>query len=352
MKGKRLLVISSVCIALVLSVLVFMGGGTTSAGPVAPIELKFYTHFPPASPSIGLSLKPWARKVEEATGGKVKLTLYTGSTLMSARDVWQGTKRGLADISLGFQGFYPGQFPLIESVSLPFMDITSAAQGTKVLNALYDEFPEIRAQYRGVKMLFLTTEDPYLLWTVKKPVRTLEDFKGMKLRVSGGPPTEMAKAMGATPVNIVTGEMYEALDKGLVEGAPMSSDLCGALNFWEITNYVTDAPLYTTIFWWIMNQDTWDRLSPDIQEAIMSVSEQTGAAIVAAGKDKGMEVLQARIKKGGRDMEWIHVPESEVERWRQRCKGVWTQWVADMEAKGLPGQAVLDATLRLVEKYK
>ena len=105
----------------------------------------------------------------------------------------------------------------------------------------------------------------------------------------------------------------------------------------------------------IMNKEKWESLPPDIQAAIMSVSGAEGAAFggqTAWAPEVGKEV-QAKIAKEGQKLERVALDPGELERWKEiGGKPLWDKWVTDMEAKGLPGQKILDGTLKLAEKYK
>jgi TRAP-type C4-dicarboxylate transport system substrate-binding protein len=91
-------------------------------------------------------------------------------------------------------------------------------KGSETLWKLYEKFPSVQKEFNEIQPLVLYTSSPNLLVS-KKQVRTLEDFKGLKLRVLGGPPTEMAKALGAVPTLIPMPDVYQSLDKGVVDGA-------------------------------------------------------------------------------------------------------------------------------------
>ena len=132
--------------------------------------------------------------------------------------MWKGIRSGIADIGWCVQGYWPEQTPLSDVMSLPFLPISSAEKGSETLWKLYEKFPSVQKEFNEIQPLVLYTSSPNLLVS-KKQVRTLEDFKGLKLRVLGGPPTEMAKALGAVPTLIPMPDVYQSLDKGVVDGA-------------------------------------------------------------------------------------------------------------------------------------
>ena len=103
-------------------------------------------------------------------------------------------------------------------VSLPALPFTTAAKGSEVLWKLYEKFPEIQKEFSDNHIFVAYTSDPYHLLTTDKQVKKLEDLKGLKIRVTGGPPTDQMKAYGATPMLIPMPDNYMALQKGVTDG--------------------------------------------------------------------------------------------------------------------------------------
>ena len=130
------------------------------------------------------ALQPWIKQVEEATKGRVKIEVFPSQTLIKGIDMWKGVRTGIADMGWCVQGYWPDQTPLSDSISLPFLPIKTAEQGSEVLWKLYEKFPGIQKEYGEIQPIVLHTTSPNFLITSKKQVKTLEDLKGMKLRTS------------------------------------------------------------------------------------------------------------------------------------------------------------------------
>jgi len=201
------------CGGLIAAVLAF-----ASPAPAQEIKLTFADQNSPTGWGPSHALQPWVKQVEEATKGRVKIEVYPSQTLIKGIDMWKGIRSGIADIGWCVQGYWPEQTPLSDVMSLPFLPISSAEKGSEALWKLYEKFPSVQKEFNEIQPLVLYTSSPNLLVS-KKQVRTLEDFKGLKLRVLGGPPTEMAKALGAVPTLIPMPDVYQSLDKGVVDGA-------------------------------------------------------------------------------------------------------------------------------------
>jgi TRAP-type transport system periplasmic protein len=171
------------------------------------------------------ALQPWVKQVEEATKGRVKIEIYPSQTLIKGVDMWKGIRGGIADIGWCVQGYWPEQTPLSDVVSLPFLPISSAEKGSEALWKLYEKFPAVQKEYSEIEPLVLYTSSPNVLVS-KRQVNTLDEFKGLKFRVLGGPPTEMAKALGAVPTLIPMPDVYQRSIKAWSTAPPLRGRRC------------------------------------------------------------------------------------------------------------------------------
>ena len=310
--------------------------------------------FAQQNPDTGLStincVIPWLKQIEEATGGKVKIQAYHGQTLAKGKDLWNATKMGITDIGWCFHGYWPGMTPLSDVISLPFMPFTTAEKGSEILWKLYEQFPEIQNEYKDVKVLVFYTSEPYSLITVKKPVKTLEDLKGMKIRMTGGPPTDMVRALGGVPMLIPMPDNYISLQKGVIDGMGAPWEAIHVWRFYEVVNYYTDAVFPAVYFSVVMNKNKWNSLPKDVQDAIMSVSGLEGSKFWGRNFfDKMREEGLQKIKAEGKEGSVFELSPEERARWTEvGGKPVWAEWVKSMESKGFKNaQQILDTTIEL-----
>ena len=150
-----------------------------AAGPAPAQEIKLTLADQNSPTAWGPShaLYPWVKQVEEVTKGRVKIEVYPSQTLIKGVDMWKGVRSGIADIGWCVQGYWPEQTPLSDVMSLPFLPINSAEKGSAALWKLYEKFPAVQKEYGEIQPLVLYTSSPNLL-VVKRPVKTLEEFKG------------------------------------------------------------------------------------------------------------------------------------------------------------------------------
>jgi len=343
MKKRNLLTLAGIVVSALLI-------SAPSSGQV--IKLTVADQNPQISWGAVQAMDPWIKKVEEATKGRVKLQVYYSQTLAKGPDIWNAVKTGVADIGWCFHGYWPDMTPLADVITLPFMPITKAEKGSEVLWKLYEKFPAIQREFRDVKTLMLWTTDPYFLVTSKKQVKTLEDIKGMKIRVVGGPPTEQMKALGAIPIVIPMPGNYEALARGTIDGMGAPWEPLEGYRLLEVVKYYTRVPLFAAYFSMSFNKQKWDSLPKDIQQAIMSVSGLEGSKFWGRNFfDTAEQAVLNAAKKGNFEIIQYELPPQELARWRKVAGDpLWNEWVKRMEAKGRPeARQVLNATLDLLK---
>lgn len=316
------------------------------------ITLKMASQNPETSWGHISAVAPWAEQVEKATNGQVKVQIFASQTLTKGKDTWDATKNGIADIGWCFQGYWPGLTPLADVVSLPALPIQTAEQGSELLWKLYEKFPAIQQEFADVKPLLMYTSDPYLLITSKKQVKTMDDIKGLKIRMTGGPPTDQMKALGGIPMLIPMPDNYISLQKGVIDGMGAPWEAIHGFRLYEVVKYYTDAPFPAVYFSISMNKNKWNSLPKDVQAAIESVGGLEGSKWWGKNWfDTAKDAVMKRAGEEGIKIELYKMPKEEKERWLEVSgKPIWQDWVKSMEAKGKKdAQAILDAALDMLK---
>jgi TRAP-type transport system periplasmic protein len=324
-------------------------GSPAWAAPEKPIELKVMIFTPPDSPMNKDVFIPWGKKVEELTGGRVKVVTYPGELLGKLKETYERTLSGVADIGWAFCNQMPGQFPLLMGFELPFM-FSHPVRATRVVWETFQKEPSLQAEFREVKVLWVHSGAAGQLHTTQKAVRTMEDLKGLKIRVPGGSQAAAIKALGGTVVGMPTPDIYLALERKTIDGVIIPWEAVKAYRFHEFTKYHTEISLSFGTGMAIMNKKKWESLSPDVQKIIDSLSGASGAELSAKAWEKtDTEALQ--MVKGMTGQEIINPPANEMARWKKTVEPIWDEWVKEMEGKKLPAKKILDETVRLTEKY-
>ena len=336
-----------VCVSLtiVLSLGIVLISGTCYAKK--QIELSFAMYLPPKSSPYTGAFLPWAKEIEKRTDGRVKITFYMSQTLVKARDSYDAVVNGITDISWASHSLTPGRFPLTSVMELPFMSPNTFV-GAHALMDLYEKFPQMQAEHKDVHLLNLWVTLPYELHMGDTSVKTLEDMKGMKWATQPAARAAL-EGLGSSPVTMGTPKIYQTVEKGVTDGSALA---WGAFNTWklyEVTRYHTNAHLGGVCYWTAINKKTWESLSEDIRKVFTDVTKQMLPDSICSAVSKEMQKgIDRSIQKGD---EIINLPDEERARWRATARPEWEKWVKTMEAKGLPGRAVLDEALRLVDYY-
>jgi len=176
----------------------------------------------------------------------------------------------------------------------------------------------------------------------------MEDLKGMKIAGSA-PEVPLMKALGAVPVVMPLPAFYESMDKGVADGVSIPYGALGGWKLYEVTKYHTNVHFGTGPSWTAMNIDTWNSLPPDIQQIVTEVSNKIPVMFTAAVTGEANRTIN-KIKELGQEI--IELSPQERARWVATAEPIWNKWAADMEAKGLPGRAVLAEAIRIAEEYK
>src|SRR6266700_41395 len=237
-------------------------------------------------------------------------------------------------------------------MSLPFLPVKSAGKGSEAFWKLYEKFPSIQKEYSEIMPLVLYTGSPNLFITNKKPVKTLDDMKGLKVRILGGPPTDMAKALGAVPTLIPMPDMYQALDRGVVDAGAVPWEAVHGFRLYEAGKYYTDAPFYTAYFSVCANRQKIESLPKDVRDQIMSVSGLAGAKFWGHNFfDTAEQGVLEKVKAGNYEINRYVVPPDELARWLKLAgEPIWDDWVKRMAARGHPeARDILNTALDLLK---
>jgi len=323
-------------------------GDLWAASDSKTIELSFATHNPPKAGPMVNSFIPWAEEIEKRSNGRLKIKFYFSETLVKTRDSYDGVKTGIADITWFPLSMARGRFPLSSVIELPFLS-PDTYTGSHALTDLYKKFPEMRAEVKDVHLLNLWVSLPYELHTVSKPVRKLEDVKGMKIATQPGA-SQALEAIETVPVTTPVPEIYPILEKGVADGSSLAWGAFKAFKIYEVTKFHTNAHLGGVAYCTIMNKAKWAGLPKDLQKVILDVTAErlpdSTCQAVTNEAQEGIDIVKAR------GHEIFDLPRDEMKRWVATARPVWEKWAKEMDGKGKPGRAILDEAVKLVEKYE
>ena len=308
------------------------------------VELKI-SHFMPTKHVQHKVLADWAEEVEAATNGQLKFRIFPGGQLGKPPHQYESAVKGLTDIAFGLHSYTTGRFPLTAVMEMPFL-VHNAEAGSKVLWEVYEKY--LMDEHKDTKVLWLFCHGAGQVFTTKKQVKTLEDFKGMKMRSPGKIMSEVLQKFGASPVGMPITQVYTGLERGLLDGVIAPWETMRPFRFYEKTKYATTADLYSMTFFVTMNKKKYNSLPADLKKVI---DDHIGEKMaIKAGKAYDDSDAPGKVLAISKGMTEYTLPPAELERWKKAASVVVDEWVADMNAKGLPGKEILEYTTALLKQ--
>jgi len=308
---------------------------TTVALAGNTINLTYSGFMPPTHGQSKLEAA-WCEEVGERTNGRVKITHYSGQTLTQADQNFQGVKSGMSDIGSSVLQYTRGRFPIMDFINLP-MGYPTGQVATAIINEVYEKFAQ--KEFDEVKVLYLHAHGPGFIHTKGKPVHKMEDLKGLKIR-SHGPTASMIKALGGTPTAFPMNELYQSLQKGVVQGGLYPLESNKGWKMAEVTDYVIACypTAYSLGFYVVMNKDKWELLSKEDQEIIEEINSAwiyKHGKTWEAGAFEGINFLLL----AGNSM--IGIDPKEASRWKEACQPVIQEYIDTNKEKSLPGKEII-----------
>lgn len=317
------------------------------------IVLKVAHFWPPTALAQKKVLEPWCEKISADSGNQISCQFYPAMQLggTPAQLIDQAID-GVADIVFTLPGYTAGRFPSMEVMELPFLT-KDAESGSRVAWEIYQEFGQ--KDFENLKPLAFNVHDRGQIHGNKHPIKSVDDFKGLKLRAPTRLTNKMILALGATPVATPMPAVADAVSKGVVDGYVLPWEVIPTMKLHEMTKYhseinAPDLGLYTTLFTIAMNKAKYDSLNDDLKQVI---DKNSGADFSASiGKAWDMSAPEARQQAIALNNQFNTIESKEVERFKEATASVYSEWMKEITAKGYDGEAMLNKARELIEKYK
>ena len=307
-----------------------------------PVTLKVHHFLPPGSTTHAKMIVPWCAKIEAESERRLRCQIFPSMQLGgTAPQLYDQVRDGVADIVWTLPGYNAGRFPSMEVFELPFM-ITDAQSASRAAWQFYEKHG--RNEFREVRPLAVHVHDAGYLHTRERPVRVLEDFRGMKLRAPTRQTNKLLAALGATPVSMPVTALADAISKGVLDGAMVPWEVVPAVKVQEVARFHTETDpnvpaLYTAVFLFAMNPKTYAALPDDLQAVIDRNSGLDLSSQVGRLWDE--QTAPARKLATDRGNTVIVVPAAELVRWQRAAQPVAIEWVSDMKRRQIDGDALL-----------
>ncbi len=308
----------------------------------AQIRIKYVSASPPGS-QTSVPIVWWAEQVEKRSKGRVKIDFFWSGALIKGPDILGAVSKGIVPMGKIYTVDYTGQMPMNQLANLPF-----TTQDVYVIQRTVDDmlrkYPAFQKEYNKqnlVRLGGLATGTVHLL--SKKPIKTLEDLKGLSIRARG-PQAQVLKSVGAVPVSVAFGELYEALDRGVIGSTIMYELSVMPYKFNEIASnftFVGTQGLGHAIQAEIMNKDYFEALPKDVQKILQDTMVDAEIWYSQTFNEKlKKEMAQMRTGDGTPKVAFYNLPDSDVKKWRQQSMVVYDEWVAENRKLGATPEMV------------
>ncbi|MES2957055.1 MAG: TRAP transporter substrate-binding protein [Pseudomonadota bacterium] len=317
------------------------------------VTLKFHHIWNPQAMASVQVIVPWCNKIAAESANKLKCQILPamsgGGTPPQLVD---RVKDGVDDIVITLPGYTAGRFPTTEVFELPFMT-NSAEVGAR---ATWDYMNKYSTkEFVGTKLLATWVHDEGYVHTNGHAVKTLADFKGLKMRAPTRQTNKLLAALGASPVGMPLPAIPDAVSKGTIDGFLLPWEVMPSLKLQEMVKFHSEtdpsrAALYSAVFVFAMNQAKYDSLPADLKKVI---DNNSGAAL-SQQIGKIWDGSQAAGRKAAQDRgnAFYMIPASELDNWVKASAPLYDEWITDMDKRGNNGKAMLAEARELLVKYK
>jgi TRAP-type transport system periplasmic protein len=296
----------------------------SAAGRAAEtITLKFASPGAPTGDVNTKIIEPWVAKVNKEAAGLFHVQLFTGPALGHFPQIYDRVLNGVADIAFGLLGPLSRQFPKTSVASLPF-ETPDATVGTVALWHVYER-GLLASEWKDVKPLTLMVF-PNVVIHARKPIRTLADIAGLKLSVQSRLLSDTMYRLGVAPITLAVTDLYESLQRGVVDGAVIGWPATKSYRLAEVTNYHLEVPLGGEVTFVMMSNKSYETLPAKGRAIIDRASGGPWAAAIGKildDSDAAESALVARTE--GQTV--AQLPAAEQAKWKARVEPVVQDWV-------------------------
>ncbi len=325
-------------------------GVSTTSAFAQEVTLKLHQFLPAQANVPKLVLDVWADSVEKDSGGRIKVDRYPSMQLGGRPpELMDQAIDGVADIVWTVVGYTPGRFPSTEVFELPFM-MTNARAASRAYWEMFEKHMK-DTEFKDVHILGTWVHGPGLIHS-KEPVTSPDDLQGMKIRGGSRSVNSLLTKLGATPVGMPVPAVPEGLSKGVIDGTTIPWEVTAALKVPELVGNHTEFTgnaLYVLTFVLAMNKDKYESLPDDLKKVIDDNSGLEFSVFAGGTQEDSDAPARAAAVERGNNIVTLDAEQTAV--WKDASQPIYDEWVADMNSKGIDGQALIDEARMLIDKY-
>src|SRR5690554_2284341 len=325
-------------------------GVAASGFAVAETTLVVGTWQPPGNPMNKVVWPTWAKWVEEATEGRVKVKVEYD--VGHPKTYFQLVEDGVINAGWSYHGYVPGRFKLPIAVEQPGLGV-SAEAASVALWRVHEKYFAQAGEFEGLTLLGLLTHGPGQIHSID-PINSLSDLKGKKIRIGGGVQTEIGERIGITPVAAPGSKVYEMMQQGVIDGVFMPVTEQKALRLTEVAPNLTLLPggMYLGSFSMFIDPYFLEELDPKDAEAIMSVSGEKLSALAGKAWDEAdMEGLEA-ARAAGVNIHEVSADDPMAQEFNALIKGMDQAWIDSVADRNVDAEAALAELRKIAREYE
>lgn len=315
------------------------GALATTGAQAADFELTYASPYSATHP-YGAADEAWIARIEEQTGGRVKITPYWGKVLITSREGIDELRAGVADIAYISPIYATSGYELTRQTPAFFYGYSDPQEVLEVYLGLWDKYPQFAEELEGVKVLGYNVGTPMHLQLRERPVNTIEDLKGLRIRSANDYIGPLA-AFGAEGVAMPMTDTYPALQRGVLDGVIAPYEALKSLSFGEVVKYYSELPhsrgAYPSRG---MNMEVWNSLPADIQAVF---EENIGWLTQKTFENANVAEEEGRLYGIEQGVTFNAVSEEVVNEYAKAFVPNAQKIAAELDAAGLPGTEVLQA---------
>lgn len=304
------------------------------------------------SPAHVKFLVPWAKKVEKASNGRLKIEIFPQMTMGGKPpELYKQARDGMADIVWAVAGYTPGVFIRTEVFELPTVH-TGDAVATAI--AINENFDLIKDDFKKIKPLLVYVHAGQVIHTTNKKVEKMSDLKGLKLRTPSRTGGWLIEEFGAEPVGMPLPATPQALSKNAVDGLMTPFEVFPPFKFQQLTKYSIvgkgDSRFGTSVFLMLMNQNRFKSLPKDLQKILedsvdLEMAKETGQLWM------DIEKPGQKMQRESKDSEIITLSDEAMKDFNEAGEKVVQRWIKEVSKKGIDGQKLVDSARKSIIKH-
>lgn len=288
--------------------------------------------------------------LNQVSGGRFDIRIHPSCTLVGMADSYQAVITGMTPFNIIQPSATPGVFPLMELFSLPGL-FPNQATSNIVAWHLLRKYPQFERELDPGVVRVSTQIHMRADLHTRRPVRSLADLKGKRIGCQNHQVAEALAALGASVSVLDVVDMYTSLDKGIVDGVACAWGSVDAYRLYEVAKFHTLIGICPLASHFLANRSrVWDHLDEN-QQALMKALEPTFQDYIATGNTLSSMSVRFNHAVPGKGHELIVWSDEDMKTMRGQFRPFWDTWAADMEARGLPGKAMLEDAIQLVDAY-